>query len=60
MNSFKQSFSFDVRKEESSRIKQKYPEKLPIIVEKGSGDITATDKKVFSSHDFTIAQFTNI
>ena len=31
---FKQKFSFDFRKEESKRIRMKYPDKIPVVCEK--------------------------
>jgi len=48
---FKMQYSFDKRKEESTRIREKYPEKIPIIVEK-SDNSTVSD---ISNHKFLIA-----
>ena len=31
---FKDKYSFEKRKEESSRIKKRYPDRIPVIVEK--------------------------
>ena len=36
MSSFKSKYTFDKRKAESERIKERYPDRLPIIVEKNS------------------------
>ena len=59
MIDFKKQHSFDKRKEESSRIMEKYPDKLPIIVEKAKNtDIPNIDKnKYLVPDDLTCGQF---
>ena len=56
---FKEKFSFEKRKEESSRIKTKYPDRIPIIVEKNrDSDIEDIDKeKYLVPNDLTLGQF---
>lgn len=56
---YKQERSFDQRLSESTRIRQKYPERFPVIVEKKPGsDIQAIDKrKYLVPNDLTIGQF---
>jgi len=56
---FKKEFDFDTRKDESSRIKEKYPDRVPIIVEKSvKSDIAGIDKKKYLvPQDLTIGQF---
>lgn len=59
MNSFKQKFSFDHRIAESTRIKNKFPGRIPVIVEKGvNSNIPEIDKnKYLVPSDLTMAQF---
>jgi GABA(A) receptor-associated protein len=59
METFKDKFSLEKRKEESSRIRKKYPDRVPVIVEKAkSSDIDNIDKKKFLvPTDLTIGQF---
>ena len=38
MNSFKQRYTYEKRIEEFNRIKEKYPDRIPVIAEKFSGD----------------------
>ena len=49
MTSFKQKHAFDKRKDEASRILQKYPERIPVICEKDtrSRDIPDIDRKKY-------------
>ena len=56
---FKEKFSFEKRKEESARIKTKYPDRIPIIVEKNKdSDIEDIDKeKYLVPNDLTLGQF---
>ncbi len=57
--SYKQSFSFSQRLAESQRIREKFPGRVPIIVEKAPrSDIPLIDKKKFLvPGDLTIGQF---
>ncbi|KAI7900249.1 autophagy protein Atg8 ubiquitin like protein [Cokeromyces recurvatus] len=57
--SFKQKYSFDTRKKESERIRQKYPDQVPVICEKIiKNDISTVDKKKYLVPvDLTIGQF---
>jgi GABA(A) receptor-associated protein len=58
--SFKQNFSFEKRLEESLRIRQKYPDRIPIICErmKTEKKIPNIDKnKYLVPSDLTIGQF---
>ena len=71
MTSFKDQYSFDERLKESTRIKSKYPDKIPIIVEMASGSKLASlvpfskqdtlkpleKKKYLVPNDLTVAQF---
>jgi GABA(A) receptor-associated protein len=59
MNKFKKQHSLEKRKEESTRIKEKYDERIPLIVLK---DKTSTlpdiDRyKFLAPHDITLGQF---
>ena len=56
---FKKSFTFEERISESSRVMNKYPDKVPIICEKGVGkDIPDIDKKKYLiSKELTIGNF---
>ena len=56
---FKKEFDFDTRKDESTRIKERYPDRVPIIVEKSvKSDIAGIDKKKYLvPQDLTIGQF---
>jgi len=60
-NSFKNKYSFPKRLEESTRIRSKFPDRVPVIVEKSR---TATDdlpnlkkKKYLVPYDITSGQF---
>tara|TARA_B110001450_G_C17645684_1_gene491126 strand:+ start:1744 stop:2106 length:363 start_codon:yes stop_codon:yes gene_type:complete len=57
--SFKKTFSFEARKTESTKILVKYPDKIPIIVEKAKGStLDNIDKhKFLVPHDMTVGQF---
>ena len=56
---FKKKYSLEKRKEESKKILNKYPEKIPIIVEKDKkSKIKDIDKnKYLVPEDLTMAQF---
>jgi len=55
---FKKSFSFEKRSEESTKIISKYPNRIPIIVERGNNSIKQIDrKKYLVPKDLTIGQF---
>ena len=57
--SFKERFPFDKRAEEASRIMKKYPDRIPVIVEKSSSsDIAEIDKhKYLVPKDLSVSQF---
>ncbi|ONK59018.1 uncharacterized protein A4U43_C08F2130 [Asparagus officinalis] len=57
--SFKQAHNFEKRKSESARIREKYPERVPVIVEKaGKSDIPSVDKrKYLVPGELTLGQF---
>lgn len=57
--SFIKSFSFEKRYSESLRIKKKYPNRIPVIVEKQKGsDIINIDKKKYLvPNELTMSQF---
>ena len=59
MTSFKENFTLQKRTEESSCIRKKYPDRIPVIVEKlSSSDIETIDKKKFLvPADLTLGQF---
>ena len=59
METFKDKFSLKKRTDESSRIRKKYPDRVPVIVEKSEySDIDVIDKKKFLvPTDLTIGQF---
>jgi len=59
MTSFKKENNFDKRKGESKRIREKYPDRIPIIVEKNSNtDLPDIDKKKYLvPSDLTVGQF---
>ena len=51
MLSFKQNFDFEKRKTESSKIREKYPDKYPVIAEKGKNSkLMQADKTKFLVH----------
>ena len=61
---FKDEIPFAMRKEEASRILSKYPDRIPIIIERSedcSSDIPVVDKKKYLvPNDITTGQFTYI
>ncbi|KAK2192252.1 hypothetical protein NP493_36g06003 [Ridgeia piscesae] len=56
---FKEENTFEQRKAESSKIKQKYPERIPVIVERSpKSQVPDIDKRKFLvPNDITVAQF---
>eukprot|EP01116_Phalansterium_solitarium_P017385 TRINITY_DN4267_c0_g1_i1.p1 TRINITY_DN4267_c0_g1~~TRINITY_DN4267_c0_g1_i1.p1 ORF type:complete len:120 (+),score=37.68 TRINITY_DN4267_c0_g1_i1:98-457(+) len=58
-NSFKTEHSFDKRKEVADKIRSKYPERIPVIVEKGpKANAPDIDKKKFLvPADLTVNKF---
>jgi len=56
---FKQEHSFEKRQAEAQRIREKYPERIPVIVEKAEkSDIADIDKqKYLVPADLTVGQF---
>jgi GABA(A) receptor-associated protein len=60
--SFKNTVPFDLRKQESLKVLQKYPERIPCIVEKSKNSkLPSINKKKFLVPvDLTIGQFTYI
>lgn len=59
MTSFKERFTFEQRLKEAKRIRKKYSDRVPIIVEKAKkNDVPDIDKyKFLVPTDLTIAQF---
>lgn len=57
--SFKEKFPYEKRADETKRIKIKYPDRVPVIVEKASSsDIPQVDKhKYLVPRDLSISQF---
>jgi GABA(A) receptor-associated protein len=57
--SFKEQHPFEKRKNEAQRIRQKYPDRIPVIAEKApNSDIPDIDKKKYLvPADLTVAQF---
>ena len=62
ISEFKKDFKFEQRKAEAQRIKKKYDDKIPIIVEKSiKSDIADIDKKKYLvPNDITVGQFVYI
>ena len=62
ISEFKKNYSFEERKAEAERIKDKYSDKIPIIVEKSiKSDISEIDKKKYLvPNDITVGQFVYI
>ncbi|KMZ57496.1 Autophagy 8 [Zostera marina] len=58
-SSFKLEHDIEKRQAESSRIREKYPDRIPVIVEKAEGsDIPNIDKKKYLvPADLTVGQF---
>ena len=59
MTTFKNKFPLKKRTDESTRIRKKYPDRVPVIVEKDeSSDIDNIDKKKYLvPADLTVGQF---
>lgn len=59
MSKFQADHSFDKRKEEASRIRKKFPDRVPIIVEKiPKSELPELDKhKYLVPSDLTVGQF---
>lgn len=59
MFAFKQQHTFEKRKKESTRIKIKYPDRIPVIVEKNDkSKIEQIDRNKFLvPNDLTVGQF---
>jgi GABA(A) receptor-associated protein len=59
MSSYKKNFTLKKRSDESFRIKKKYPDRIPVIVEKASNtEIDDIDKKKYLvPSDLTVGQF---
>jgi GABA(A) receptor-associated protein len=62
MFKFKANHTFEQRKSEASRIRAKYPDRIPVIVEKSpNNDICDIDKhKFLIPADLTVAQFVHV
>jgi len=58
-SAFQREHSFEKRREEADRIRAKYPERIPVIVERAEGsDIAEIDKKKYLvPADLTVGQF---
>jgi GABA(A) receptor-associated protein len=55
---FKMENSYDKRKQESSRLKDKFPDKVAIILEKGNSSLPNIDKtKFLMQQNITVGQF---
>ena len=55
---FKDSYDFEHRKEESDRIRAKYPERIPVIVEPYDHNVPMIDRKKFLvPDDLSFANF---
>ena len=58
MADFKKTYSFEERRNESLKIRRKYPDRVPIIVQSNDKNIPKIDKKKFLvPHDITCGQF---
>ena len=58
---YKSEFAYIKRKNESERIKAKYPDRIPVIVERGNNDIMDIDKKKYLvPNDLTLGQLTYV
>ena len=62
MHSFKNKYSLRQRKEEGERIRNKYPDRVPVIIEKRKdSDIQDIDKQKFLvPDDLTVGQFIHV
>jgi len=59
ISEFKKEYSFEERKLEGARIREKYPDRIPVIVEKSvrAKDLPDIDKKKFLvPNDITVGQ----
>lgn len=56
---FKMQHSFDKRKEESKKITEKFPDKVPVIIEKGESPLlpNPAKQKYLLKKDLTIGQY---
>ena len=55
---FRDQFTLEQRRAESRKITAKYPDRLPVIVERAEkSDVPDLDKKKFLVPDMTVAQF---
>ena len=57
---FQKKFSFDKRKQEANRILEKFPDKIPVIVEQGKSDKLKIDKSKFLVPQDITGQFMTI
>lgn len=59
MSLFKEEFTLDERKDESCKILNKYPNRIPVIVEKiiNSNIVEITNRKFLVPIDLTLGQF---
>jgi GABA(A) receptor-associated protein len=59
---FREEHPFDHRQQESKRMRDKYPDRIPVIVEKASGsDLSDIDKKKYLvPTDLTVGQFVHV
>ena len=58
MSNFQKEFTFEERKAKAQKICEKYPDKVPVIVEVYDRNIPPLDKnKYLIPSDFTVAQF---
>ena len=60
MGVYKRDYSLQKRKDESERMLKKYPDRVPIIVERDAGAKSISDldkKKYLTPRDITIGQF---
>jgi GABA(A) receptor-associated protein len=56
--SFKDKFNFEQRKQECKRVRDKYPSRIPIIVEINDKNLNSLDKQKFlSPADLSVGQF---
>jgi len=62
MGQFKTSLPLERRKQEAQRMREKYPDRIPVIVERASGsDIADIDKKKYLvPTDLTVGQFVHV
>ncbi|XP_043723543.1 autophagy-related protein 8i [Telopea speciosissima] len=62
MRSFKQEYTFEARSEESQDVLTKYPDRVPVVVEKYSRtDLPEMEKKKFLvPRDMSVGQFIHI